>query len=86
MKDDPLFIVMAIAMLAVVGILLFGIGSFARGGEFNKKYANKAMRWRIIAQFLAVVLIILFVLIRVLLFVFIPRVIVRYVLFLFRCC
>ncbi|MBY6002881.1 twin transmembrane helix small protein [Salipiger bermudensis] len=64
MKDDPLFIVMAIAMLAVVGILLFGIGSFARGGEFNKKYANKAMRWRIIAQFIAVVLIILFVLIR----------------------
>ena len=43
---------------------LFGIGSSARGGEFNKKYANKAMRWRIIAQFVAVVLILLFVWIR----------------------
>ena len=49
MRDDPLFLVMATAMLVVVVILLFGIGSFAKGGEFNKKYANKAMRWRIIA-------------------------------------
>ncbi|APZ53282.1 twin transmembrane helix small protein [Salipiger abyssi] len=64
MRDDPLFMVMAAAMLVVVAILLFGIGSFAKGGEFNKKYANKAMRWRIIAQFVAVVLIVLFVLIR----------------------
>ncbi|MDU8912901.1 twin transmembrane helix small protein [Aestuariicoccus sp. MJ-SS9] len=64
MLQDPLFIVMAIAMLAVVGVLLFGIGSFAKGGAFNKKYANKAMRWRIIAQFVAVLLILLFVWIR----------------------
>ncbi|MGX9357488.1 twin transmembrane helix small protein [Roseobacteraceae bacterium S113] len=64
MRDDPLFIVMAVAMLAVVAILLFGIGSFAKGGEFNKKYANKAMRWRIGAQFIAVVLILLFVWLR----------------------
>lgn len=61
MMQDPLFIVVAIACLAVVGILLFGIGSFAKGGDFNKKYANKAMRWRIIAQFVAVLLILLFV-------------------------
>ncbi|WP_417722972.1 twin transmembrane helix small protein [Salipiger sp.] len=64
MRDDPLFIVVLVAMLLVVGILFFGIGSFAKGGEFNKKYANKAMRWRIIAQFVAVVLIVVFVLIR----------------------
>ena len=64
MRDDPLFIVMAVAMLAVVAILLFGIGSFAKGGEFNKKYANKAMRWRIGAQFIAVLLILLFVWVR----------------------
>ena len=64
MLEDPLFIVIAIAMLVVVAILLFGIGSFAKGGEFNKKYANKAMRWRIIAQFVAVLLILLFVFIR----------------------
>ncbi|MBE9640932.1 twin transmembrane helix small protein [Salipiger mangrovisoli] len=64
MQKDPLFLVVAVVMMAVVGILLFGIGSFAKGGAFNKKYANKAMRWRIIAQFVAVVLILLFVLIR----------------------
>ncbi|OSQ45607.1 twin transmembrane helix small protein [Marivita geojedonensis] len=61
MMQDPLFIIAAIACLAVVAVLLFGIGSFAKGGEFNKKYANKAMRLRIIAQFVAVLLILLFV-------------------------
>ena len=64
MMQDPLFIIAAIACLAVVAVLLFGIGSFAKGGEFNKKYANKAMRWRIIAQFVAVLLILLFVWLR----------------------
>lgn len=64
MLSDPLFIVVAIACLVVVAILLFGVGSFAKGGDFNKKYANKAMRWRIIAQFVAVILILLFVWIR----------------------
>ncbi|MBO6883240.1 MAG: twin transmembrane helix small protein [Marivita sp.] len=64
MSQDPLFIVVAIACLAVVAILFFGIGSFAKGGEFNKKYANRAMRWRIIAQFVAVMLILLFVWLR----------------------
>lgn len=64
MLQDPLFIVVAVACLAVVAVLIFGIGSFAKGGEFNKKYANRAMRWRIYAQLIAVVLILLFVLIR----------------------
>lgn len=64
MANDPLFIVVAVAMLAVLAVLLFGIGSFAKGGAFNKKYANKAMRWRIAAQFIAVMLILLFVWIR----------------------
>ncbi|MGP6087569.1 twin transmembrane helix small protein [Antarctobacter jejuensis] len=64
MAKDPLFVVVGIAMLVVLGILLFGIGTFAKGGEFNKKYANRAMRWRIAAQFIAVVLILAFVWIR----------------------
>ncbi len=64
MMQDPLFIIAAVACLAVVAVLLFGIGSFAKGGEFNKKYANRAMRWRIIAQFVAVILILLFVWLR----------------------
>ena len=64
MLHDPLFVVMAIVMLAVVAILMTGIGGFAKGGEFNRKYANKLMRWRIAAQFVAVLLILLFVLVR----------------------
>jgi hypothetical protein len=64
MLQDPLFIIAAVACLAVVAVLLFGIGSFAKGGDFNKKYANRAMRWRIIAQFVAVILILLFVWLR----------------------
>jgi hypothetical protein len=64
MFEDPLFIIMAIAMLAVVAILMFGIGGFAKGGDFNKKHANKVMRWRIYAQFIAVLLILLFVFVR----------------------
>lgn len=57
MFSDPLFLFATIACIVVLGILLFGIGSFAKGGEFNKKNANKIMRWRIGAQFVAVILI-----------------------------
>ncbi|MDT0681399.1 twin transmembrane helix small protein [Roseicyclus sp. F158] len=64
MRDDPLFIAIALAGLVVVAILAVGIGTFAKGGEFNRRNANKIMRLRIIAQFAAVVLILLFVLIR----------------------
>jgi hypothetical protein len=41
----------------VLAILLFGIGTFAKGGEFNKRNANKIMRWRLGVQFAAVVVI-----------------------------
>ena len=64
MFNDPLFLIVALAVLVVLGILMFGIGGFARGGEFNKKHANKVMRWRIAAQFVAVMLILLFVWLR----------------------
>ena len=61
MANDPLFIIAALACLAVVVILLIGIGGFAKGGEFNRKNANKLMRWRIGAQAVAVVLILIYV-------------------------
>ncbi|MBL9051420.1 MAG: twin transmembrane helix small protein [Tabrizicola sp.] len=57
MFSDPLVIFATIACLVVLGILLFGIGTFAKGGEFNKRNANKIMRWRLGAQFVAVVVI-----------------------------
>ncbi|HEY6917679.1 MAG TPA: twin transmembrane helix small protein [Tabrizicola sp.] len=60
MLSDPLFLFAAIACFVVLGILLFGIGSFAKGGEFNKRNANKIMRWRLGVQFVAVILIVVF--------------------------
>ena len=64
MLQDPLFIIAAIACLAVLGILMIGVGGFAKGGEFNKKHANKIMRLRIAVQFVAVILILIFVFFR----------------------
>ncbi|UWQ21256.1 twin transmembrane helix small protein [Jannaschia sp. W003] len=64
MADDPLFLVVAGACLVVLLILLTGIGGFAKGGDFNRKYANKLMRWRVIAQFVAVLLLLGFVWLR----------------------
>jgi rRNA pseudouridine-1189 N-methylase Emg1 (Nep1/Mra1 family) len=64
MPSDPLFVVVAVAVLAVLAVLMVGIGGFARGGDFNRKYANRLMRYRIYAQALAVALILLFVLFR----------------------
>jgi hypothetical protein len=64
MLSDPLFLLVAVAVLIVLGILLFGVGTFGKGGEFNRKHANRIMRARILAQFVAVLLILLFVLLR----------------------
>ncbi|WP_116599244.1 MULTISPECIES: twin transmembrane helix small protein [Primorskyibacter] len=64
MTKDPFFIVIVVVMAAVVLILMTGIGGFAKGGEFNKKHANRIMRYRIVAQFVAVVLILIFVWLR----------------------
>lgn len=64
MTRDPLFIIVAIACLAVLVILMIGVGGFAKGGEFNRKHSNRLMRYRIIAQAIAVVLILLFVFFR----------------------
>lgn len=64
MVDDPLYYIVIGAILLVFVILMIGLGSFTSGGEFNKKYANKLMRARIIAQAVAVALILLFVWLR----------------------
>jgi len=64
MFRDPLFLLVVVAVVAVAIILLTGIGSFAKGGEFNKKHSNRIMRYRIYAQAVAIALILLFVWIR----------------------
>lgn len=64
MPQDPMLIVLVIAVFAVVIILMLGLGGFASGGAFNKRNSNKLMRLRIIAQFIAVVLIVAYVWLR----------------------
>ena len=46
-------ILIALAMLSVAGILLWGVITMARGGEYNKTHSNKIMRYRIIFQAIA---------------------------------
>ena len=60
MTQDPLFILILIALFAVVAVLAVGIGGFGLGGSFNAKNGTRMMRWRIIAQAIAIALILLF--------------------------
>ncbi len=64
MSLAPLYFIVVAAVLAVLVILMIGLGSFTSGGAFNRKYANKIMRLRIIAQAIAVALIMLYVAMR----------------------
>ena len=50
-----------VVCLLVVIVLMIGLGGFAFGGDFNKRYANKLMRLRILLQAIAILLIIFFV-------------------------
>ena len=60
MFQDPIILIATIGCLIVLAILMVGLGGFAKGGEFNRKHANRLMRYRIIAQAIAVALIVLF--------------------------
>ncbi len=55
-----LYYVIVVAILAVLIILMVGLGSFTKGGEFNRKYGNKLMRMRIVGQAVAIILILIF--------------------------
>jgi preprotein translocase subunit SecG len=61
MMNDPFFLVVAGAMLLVVLILLLGLASFARGGKDEGKRSSRLMQARVVAQFVAILLIVAFV-------------------------
>ena len=54
--SDIFSYLMVIAMLITLGVLGTGLFAMARGGEFNKRNANKIMRLRILAQAVALAL------------------------------
>ena len=64
MLSDPMFLLPALAALAVAAILILGIGTFAKGGEFNRKHGNRMMRWRLIAQAIAIAIFLLYLWVR----------------------
>nr|WP_319248113.1 twin transmembrane helix small protein [uncultured Celeribacter sp.] len=63
MPDTFLYVIGA-ACLVVLVILALGIGQFGRGGVEGAKRSNKLMQARILAQLGAVILVVVFVLIR----------------------
>lgn len=62
MNDVSAFVptLLVIALIAIVVVLLSGVFVMARGGEASRKYSNVLMRWRVILQALAVVLLLAF--------------------------
>lgn len=55
------YYIVVFSILAVFIVLMVGLGGFMTGGEFNRRYANRLMRWRIILQAVAIALILAFV-------------------------
>ncbi|MEM9234534.1 MAG: twin transmembrane helix small protein [Pseudomonadota bacterium] len=58
-----LYFLIPIAMLATVVALGLGIYSLAKGGNFAKEHSNKLMRYRVIFQGVALVLLALLVIV-----------------------
>tara|TARA_Y100000389_G_scaffold183231_1_gene200508 strand:+ start:160 stop:363 length:204 start_codon:yes stop_codon:yes gene_type:complete len=53
--------ILSIILLIIVAIvLILGIGTLFKGGETSKKYSNKLMQLRVLLQFIAVMVLIVF--------------------------
>lgn len=46
------------ALLVVFLVLCFGIYAMFRGGDFGRSWSNKAMRMRVVAQFVAILILV----------------------------
>ncbi|WP_072748294.1 twin transmembrane helix small protein [Oceanicella actignis] len=56
---SKLFLLFAVvSCLITLGIVIFGAGSFARGGAFHKRNANRMMRLRLLMQLVSIGLIV----------------------------
>tara|TARA_B100000787_G_scaffold3805_1_gene2886 strand:+ start:601 stop:804 length:204 start_codon:yes stop_codon:yes gene_type:complete len=53
--------IFGIMLLIVVAIVLvLGIGTLVKGGVTSKKYSNKLMQLRVLFQFIAIIVLVLF--------------------------
>ena len=55
---NPFNLLIPVALFAVFAVLCFGIYTLFRGGDFGRSWSNKAMRLRIVAQFIAILVLI----------------------------
>ncbi len=49
-----------ILLLIVAVVLILGIGTLFKGGETSKKYSNKLMQFRVLFQFIAIIVLVSF--------------------------
>ena len=53
--------ILSIVLLITVGIILIlGIGTLFKGGDTSKKYSNKLMQLRVLFQFIAIIVLVIF--------------------------
>lgn len=55
---NPFDYLIPIALVAVFLSLCFGIYTLFRGGDFGRSWSNKAMRMRVVLQFVAILVLI----------------------------
>jgi hypothetical protein len=61
--DGFVFTLLIAAMAITLLVLLMGVFSMARGGEFAKRNSNRFMRWRVIMQGVAILLFVIFMMV-----------------------
>jgi len=55
---NPFDYLIPIALIAVLAALAFGIYALFRGGDFGRSWSNKAMRMRVLLQFVAILVLV----------------------------
>ena len=61
MISGTLVKILGIVLLLIVAVvLILGIGTMFKGGETSKKYSNKLMQYRVLFQFVAIIVLVIF--------------------------
>ena len=61
MVSGTLVKILSIALLIIVAVvLILGIGTLFKGGETSKKHSNKLMQFRVLFQFIAIIVLVCF--------------------------
>jgi|TARA_B100000795_G_scaffold66764_1_gene45734 hypothetical protein len=61
MISGTLVKIFGIVLLIIVAVVLvLGIGTLFKGGETSKKYSNKLMQYRVLFQFVAIIVLVIF--------------------------